>query len=142
MLLLDVNVLIYAFRNDSARHDEYEAWLTGAAQSGEPIGIPELGLVGFIRIVTNPRVYRFPSSAEEGFSFLEALHRYENVFMALPGGEHRQIFRSLCPNVSGGNDVTDAYLAALAIETGGEFVTADRGFGRFPGLRWRHPFDN
>jgi toxin-antitoxin system PIN domain toxin len=140
-LYLDINVLVYGFRKDSVRHAEYESWLAGVARTDEAIGIPELALVGLVRIVTNPKIYRLPSTSDEAFSFLAAFERQANAFVALPGPTHRQVFRSLCSAVPGGNDVTDAYLAALAIEADAEFITTDRGFARFPGLRWRHPLD-
>jgi uncharacterized protein len=93
---------------------------------------------GFVRIVTNRAVFQPASTIDEAFAFLAAIERSS----ANPTAVHRALFRRMC---SQGNVtpklVSDAYLAALAIDLNAEFITADRGFARFPDLRWRHPLD-
>jgi toxin-antitoxin system PIN domain toxin len=138
---LDVNVLLYAHQRASPQSDEYAAWLERFVSSTTMFGIPELVLAGFIRVATNPRAFNPPSTSVQAFSFLEGLIAMPGRVSVLPGPGHLALFRELCEAVPGGNDVTDAYLAALAIEDDAELITADRGFARFPGLRWRHPLD-
>ena len=140
MILCDVNVLIYAFRSDSIRHEEYRAWLIDRLTGPENFGVSELVLSGLVRVVTHPRVYNKPSSADEVFEFAEAIRSRPNTVIVAPGQRHWDIFRDLCEaNDVKGNLVPDAYFAALAIEKGCEWVTTDRDYARFPRLRWRHP---
>jgi uncharacterized protein len=90
--------------------------------------------------VTHPRVFATPTPIDAALAFVEALRAQPQCVLLGPGGRHWEIFSRLCHEGGArGNLVPDAYLAALVIETGSELITADRGFGRFPGLRWRHP---
>jgi toxin-antitoxin system PIN domain toxin len=140
MRLVDVNVLVYAHRLDAARHRDYADWLRGLVAGPEPYGISDLVLGGFLRIVTNPKVFRQPTPMETGLAFVEALRTQPNCVPVEPGRRHWEIFSELCRSAGvKGNLVPDAYLAALAIESGSEWITTDRDFSRFPGLRWRHP---
>lgn len=140
MLVPDVNVLVYAYREDAQDHDRYLAWLEGAAASEAPFGLVDAVLSGFLRVVTHPRVFDPPSPIHHALRFVEELRARPNATPISPGRRHWQIFTGLCRDagVKGGL-VADAYLAALAIESGSEWVTTDRDFARFPGLRWRHP---
>jgi len=140
VILLDVNVLVYAFRADADRHAEYREWLERAVAGSVPVGISSLVLSGVVRVCTHPRVFTKPSALDETIRYGNLLLEQPNVTHVQPGNRHWEIFTSLC-TASGarGNLVADAYLAALAIETGAEWITADRDFARFPGLRWRHP---
>lgn len=140
MILCDVNVLLYAFRRDSDRHDEYRSWLLERLDGPENIGVSELTLSGVVRIATHPRVYRKPSALSEAFGFAEAIRLRPNAVTVTPGQRHWAIFRDLCERSGAkGNLVPDAYFAALAIEWGCEWITTDRDYARFPGLRWQHP---
>ena len=142
MILCDVNVLLYAFRADSERHEAYRAWLLERLGGPDSMGVSELVLSGLIRVATHPRVFRHPSAPAEAFAFAEALRSAPNVVAVAPGPRHWSIFRELCERGGArGNLVPDAYLAALAIESSSEWITTDRGFGRFPGLVWAHPLD-
>lgn len=142
MLLTDVNVLIYAYRGDSELHEPIRAWLQEALSGDEAFGVSELVLSGFIRIVTNPRIFTPPSPTPHAFEFADRLRRQPNCLPVKPGLRHWDIFARLCKAAGArGGLVADAYFAALAIESGGEWVTTDRDFSRFPGLRWRHPLD-
>ncbi|MCV7379821.1 VapC toxin family PIN domain ribonuclease [Mycobacterium alsense] len=142
MLLLDVNVCVYAIRQDSVDHAAYYEWVHGALAADEPVGISELVLSSVIRLLTNHRVFRQPSSTAQALDACRALRSAPAAVALRPGPRHWDIFDSLCTKVGAkGNTVADAYHAALAIENGATWITNDRGFGRFPGLRWRPPFD-
>jgi hypothetical protein len=106
----------------------------------EPVGVSELVLSGFIRVVTHPRVFDPPDRVEDALGFAAAVRNQPAAVPVAPGERHWSIFDQLC-RAAGvkGNLVPDAYLAALAIESGAELITADRDFSRFAGLRWRHP---
>ncbi|HMP73270.1 MAG TPA: PIN domain-containing protein [Kiritimatiellia bacterium] len=105
-------------------------------------GLSELVLSSVVRITTHPRVFQQPSRIEESLAFCNALLEQPNAVRVAPGPRHWGIFCSLCEKVGAkGNLAADAYLAALAIESGAEWITTDRDFSRFPGLSWRHPLD-
>jgi hypothetical protein len=140
VVLPDVNVLVYAYREDAPRHREYHGWLERVVNGSEAYGLSTMVLSGFLRVVTHPRVFSPPSPIDDALSFVGALRQPPACVHVEPGPRHWGIFDRLCreANVKG-NLVPDAFLAALAIESGSEWITADRGYGRFPGLRWRHP---
>ncbi len=142
MILCDVNVLLYAFRADAARHEEYRAWLLDRLAGDEPVGVADPVLSALVRIATHSRIYREPSSLEEAFAFANALRSQPNAVSVKPGTRHWEIFQRLCERgAAKGNLVPDAYFAALAIESGCEWITTDRDYARFPGLKWRHPLE-
>ena len=141
MLLPDVNVLVYAHRQDStADHPLHARWLTELATGREPFALSLLALAGFVRIVTNPRIFRRPSTLEEAFAFVGELERRPTARLIGPGHAHLEIFRRLCESAgAAGKLVADAQHAAVALEHGCTLITTDSDFDRFPGLRWRHP---
>lgn len=140
MFLPDVNVLVYAHREDAPHHAPCHAWLEAVVNDHASFGVSELVLSGFVRVVTHPKVFVRPSTLPEALAFVEQLRGRPNAATVSPGERHWEIFRSLCEQAGAkGNLVQDAYLAALAIESGCEWVTTDRDFSRFEGLRWRHP---
>ena len=140
MLIPDVNVLIYASREDAQDHSIYRDWLEGIVSSPEPFGLSELACSSFVRIVTHPGIWDPPTPVELAFEFINALRDSPNCVIVSPGSRHWDIFTELCLTLGlRGRMTADAYFAALAIESGNEWVTADRDFRRFPGLRWRHP---
>ena len=142
MILPDVNVLVYAFREAAPRHPEYRDWLQGIAGSREAFGLSELVLSGAVRVLTHPRVFAPPTPVASALGFVEALRQQPNAIQVLPGPRHWALFTDLCVRANArGNLVADAYLAALAIEHGCEWITSDRDYARFPGLRWRHPLE-
>jgi toxin-antitoxin system PIN domain toxin len=140
VILPDVNVLVSAYRADAPRHERYRRWLEAVLDGREAFGLADLVLAGFLRVVTHPRVFSPPSPTGHAFEFAEALRAHPNCVPAAPGPRHWEIFSELCrqPGVKG-NLVPDAYLAALALESGSEWMTTDRDYSRFPGLRWRDP---
>lgn len=142
MLLPDVNVLIYAYREDAPDHARFRSWLDDVINAETAYGICDIVSAGFLRIATHPRVFSPPSPIEHALGFVDELRRQPNAVLINAGARHWAIFASLCRSAGvKGNLVPDAYLAALAIENGSEFVTTDRDFARFPGLRWRHPLE-
>ena len=141
MLLCDVNILVYAHRQDSPKHAEYLEWLENLINSDQNYAVSELVLSGFLRIVTHPKIFNPPSTLEEALSFVCAIRDKENCKIIAADSKHWDIFQRLCQAANAkGNLIPDAYHAALAIESGSEWITSDRGFGRYPGLRWRTPF--
>jgi uncharacterized protein len=142
MILMDTNVLVYAFWREAERHEEYRAWLLATINSPEPYAVSDSALTGMIRIVTNQRIFKRPASTGEALAFAELIREQPQAMVVAPGARFWSIFTELCQGAGvRGNLIPDAYLAALAIENACEFVTADRDFARFPGLRWRHPLD-
>jgi uncharacterized protein len=140
MRLVDVNVLVYAHRLDTPGHGDYAAWLRDLLTGQEPYGISDLVLSGCLRVVTNPKVFKQPTPIETALGFTAIVRMQPNCVPVEPGRRHWDIFTGLCRSAGvKGNRVPDAYLAALAIESGSEWITTDRDFSRFPGLRWRHP---
>ena len=138
MLIPDVNVLVAAFRSDHEQHDVARSWLQSAAASVEPIGLTESVLAAVVRIVTNPRIFRTPTPAVQIFDELERLRAVGHVIR--PGRTWWSVFRRLCAeSAARGPLVSDAAHAATAIEAGATWVTFDRGFARFAGLRWQTP---
>lgn len=142
MLCPDVNVLLYAFRQDSTDHRRYAEWLRSAMTAHEPVGVSELVLSDVVRLATNHRIYRYPSSTDEVLNFCRAVRSAPAAVPLRPGVKHWDIFTELCRVVSAtANVVPDAYHAALAIEHGATWITSDRGYARFPALRWRGVVD-
>ena len=140
MILLDVNVLVYAHREDVPEHARYREWVQDLVNGDAAYGISDLVLSGFVRVVTHPRVFREPSPLEAALAFASEVRDRPSCVPITPGDRHWGIFVRLCRDSRArGNLVADAYLAALAIESGSEWVTTDGDFARFPGLRWTHP---
>jgi toxin-antitoxin system PIN domain toxin len=140
MRLIDVNVLVYAFRSAAPDHGRYRAWLEGAMDGPEPVGVADLVMSAFVRIATHPRVFDPPASTDEALAFARVVRSAPNAVRLEPGARHWELFERMCLDGNArGNLVPDAYLAALALESGSELITTDRDFARFPGLRWRHP---
>lgn len=131
---------VYAFREAAPGHERYRAWLNNVFEDDEPVGVSELVLSGFVRVATHPRVFDPPATIKQALDFANAVRDQPAAVLIGPQERHWAIFERLCTAVGAkGNLVPDAYLAALAIESGAELVTTDRDFSRFPGLRWRHP---
>ncbi|MGP3971603.1 type II toxin-antitoxin system VapC family toxin [Streptomyces sp. 6N223] len=142
MIFCDVNVLAYAFREDVAQHGAYRAWLEERLAGDEPFAINSRVASGFLRVVTHRKIFVEPSEPALALAFLDDLRRAPVVVPLIEGARHWEIFERLVRKVGArGNLVPDTYLAALAIESGADFYSADRGFARFPGLRWQHPLE-
>lgn len=141
MLLPDVNVLVYAHVEDSSpEHAEYAKWITSLATGAEPFALSVLVLSGFIRLVTNPRIFDPPSTLDRSFAFVSSLIERPTARIVGPGPDHLIIFEKLCrDSAATGKLVADAQHAAIAVEHGCTMVSTDSDFARFPGLRWQHP---
>lgn len=141
MLLCDVNVLVYAHREDALNHHAYREWLEGVINGDQAYAVSDFVLSGFIRVVTHPKIFGKPSTLRDALTFSGQLRDQPGCVPVQPGFRHWDIFRRLCStSAAKGNLVPDAFLAALAIESGCEWITTDRDFSRFAGLRWRLPF--
>jgi len=140
MILVDVNLLISATAAQAPNHLPAKTWLNALLQGDKEIGLPWAVLVGFVRIATNPRALTNPFT-------LDAALQQVGEWLALPGVRvlhptpgHERYFAELCrASKATGNLVTDAHLAALAIEHDCELASNDADFARFPGLRWVNP---
>ena len=140
MMLLDVNILVYAHRQDAPNHEAYCGWLEDLINSDQAFGMYDFVLSGFLRVVTHPKVFNPPSVLGQALAFARELRDQPNCIKLAPGARHWDIFCRLCQEAGvKGNLVPDAFLAALAIESGSEWITTDRDYSRFKGLRWRHP---
>ncbi|MDZ4257474.1 MAG: type II toxin-antitoxin system VapC family toxin [Gemmatimonadales bacterium] len=140
MRLVDVNILVTAFRADTTGHEPVRAWLEHELASPTPYAVSDHVLAGFLRVATHPRVFDPPTPSSLALDFADAYRRRPTAVPIAPGERHWSIFRNLCREVGSiGNLVPDTWLAALAIEHGCEFITLDADFARFPGLRWRRP---
>jgi hypothetical protein len=136
VILPDVNPLVYAFRDDSPKHATCQAWLRQVIASDAKFGLSKLSLSALVRITTNRRSFPIVSTLDDAFGFCDDLLEQPHCQLVEPGERHWDIFRRLCVETgTRGPDVTDAWYAALAIEWGCEWVTFDRDFLRFPGLK-------
>lgn len=141
MILPDVNILIYAFRSDTDNHAEYKRWLEAVVNGPAAYGIAPQVLSSFLRICTHSRIFARPSTLATAFEFCRVLLEHPNATVLTPGARHWSIFEGLCRRAKArGNLLQDAWFAALAIETGCEWITTDRDYARFDGLSWRVPF--
>lgn len=140
MKLPDVNVLVAAHRKDAPEHGVARAWLEGLANGDEAFGLADIVMSGFLRVVTHPRVFADPTPLPAALEFTERLRASPAAVIVTTGARHWEIFTRLCTAANArGNLVPDAYLAALAIESGCEWITFDGDYSRFPGLRARRP---
>ena len=137
MILADVNVLIYAFRPDIPEHAAARHWLNRVIGDRVSFGVSPLALSALVRVTTGSRFFPGPSTLEDAFGFCDDLLGQPRCRIIEPGERHWTIFRRLCIETNtAGRRVTDAWYAALAIEAGCTWITFDRDFARFPGLRW------
>jgi toxin-antitoxin system PIN domain toxin len=142
LILPDVNVLLYAHRADAEHHAFFRDWVTDALEGDEPVGLADIVLAGFMRIASHPRIYQPPTPLGDAIEAASALRSAPGAVRIMPGARHWEIFTRLCAEANAtGNLASDAYLAALAVESGCELVSTDRDFARFPRLRWRNPLD-
>lgn len=141
MILPDVNTLVYAFRRDTEHFEDYAGWLNATMAGSEPIFLPDVVLTGFLRVVTNRKIFSDPAPAPAALSFVETL-RTSPVGRGLnpTDAAWRQLARFVATDpYLVGNLVPDAWIAALAVASGARVATADAGFARFEGLSWFSP---
>ena len=143
MTLFDVNVLIYAHREETPDHKKYKDIVEKIVNNNETYGISSLVASGFLRVATHPRIFTPPTPQKKAFTFINEIMERPNCVLIEPGALHWSIFCSLCEKSNArGNLVPDAYIAAMAIESGNVLITTDRDYSRFPGLKWKHPLEN
>ena len=140
MVLFDVNIYVYAHREDSDFHREAKQYLQHAFSTQQFVGFSPLALAGFIRVVTHPKVFLEPTSLDTAVAFCEAIIENSSSGPILHGRSSWAIFSHLIQTAGGkGNVIPDAWFAALAIEHDCTWVTTDRDYSRFPGLKVEYP---
>jgi uncharacterized protein len=140
MTLLDANVLLYAYNADAPQQPLATRWLAKLLESGETIALPWVTVWAFIRISTNSRIWANPQPAREAFAIVGEWLAQPGVVSIEPGPRHTEILEKLVSDHGAiGPMVTDAVLAALAIEHGARLASTDQHFRRFPDLRWLNP---
>lgn len=142
MILVDANLLLYAYDSGSAHHNGARGWLESALSKPQPVGLAWTAILAFLRIGTDRRLRQQAPSMGEAASIVSSWLDRPNVTLLNPGERHWEILRGLA--IKGqvqGRLVMDAHLAALAIEHGAELATTDRDFTRFPGLRILNPLE-
>ncbi len=143
MIVLDANILLYAYDAASPQHIKARAWIEEAFSSGTPIGLPWHTIGAFLRVVTNLKLPGQRFTLPEGAQIVDRWLDQPNVIPLSPGDHYRPLFRqTMIAGQARGPLLSDAQLAALTIEFGGILHTTDRDFARFPGLRWLNPLSS
>ena len=142
MKLLDANLLIYGVNRDAPLHRMAKAWIESAIEGPETVAFSWNVLLAFLRLTTRAGLFQKPLSVPRAFALIDSWLEQPAVTVLHPGPRHPRILRELLTGAgTGGNLVSDAHLAALAIEHGAELCSADHDFDRFAGLHWRNPLD-
>lgn len=144
MILPDINVLVYAFREGEEKSEKYQKWLIDLISGSDELALVDSVLAGFVHVVTNPKFAEPPAPTSRALAFVDDLRSAPRARWLYATGSVWEAFGSLASqdrSVSG-SFVPDAYIAANAIVHGAVLATADRSFGRFHGLRWFDPADS
>ena len=140
MIIPDLNLLIYAHNDGAPFHLLAKRWWEDLVNGREQVGVPWVVATGFIRLMTRPGVLTHPAPPADAVDFAAEWFRFPQVIPINPGADHLTFFRrNLVAAGVGANLVTDAHIAALAMEYQAEVHSNDTDFSRFPGLRWRNP---
>ena len=140
MIILDANILLYAYDSGSSHHGKARAWVEKVFSGSEPIGLPWQTASAFLRIMTNAKLPGERFSVEEAAQIVDRWLDQPDLRILAPGEDHWPLFRQMMvEGQAPGALIPDAQLAALTIEYGGVLHTTDRDFARFPGLRWKNP---
>ena len=140
MIVFDANLLIYAYDSGAAQHQQARAWVEKTISGVDLVGLPWQAILAFLRFMTNRRLPGARFSVAEACEIVDGWLGLSNVRVLVPGDQHWLLLRGLLvEGQASGPLVSDAVIAALAIEYGGVLHTADRDFARFPGLRWVNP---
>jgi toxin-antitoxin system PIN domain toxin len=140
VILVDTNLLVYARISSLPQHEAARQWLDARLSDHPRVGLPWTSLLGFLRIVTNPRLFERPDGIAGAWAQVRQWLACPNVWIPLPTEEHPAILERMLEHTGGGaNLIPDADLAALAIEHGLTLCSADGDFGRFPELKWNNP---
>jgi toxin-antitoxin system PIN domain toxin len=136
----DANLLIYAHSPTSPDYRASRAWFEDLLSGTNPVGIPDLCTHAFLRFITNPKLAASPLSFEDAVRVVDRWFETPHVISLFPTERHWMIMASLAEKSRArGANLTDAFIAAIAIEHGAVVHTADRDFARFPGVRWHNP---
>jgi uncharacterized protein len=140
VILVDVNILVYASNAEADQHADSRAWLDRQLSGATPVGLPWVSLLGFLRIATNARAFRSPLTMASAWQQVTNWLSAESVWTPTPTDRHAAVLGKLLvlPGVHG-NLAPDAHLAALAMEHGLTLCSTDGDFARFPELSWRNP---
>lgn len=139
-MLVDANLLLFAFDDTSPFHGASSAWLTAHLNGAAPVGLPWQSLVAFVRIATHPRATSEPITPDEAWAQIEEWLEPHVTWIPTPTDRHAEVLGSLIRTYQlRGNMISDAHLAALAIEHGLTLCSADTDFGRFEELTWTNP---
>jgi uncharacterized protein len=142
MMLIDANLLLYAYDSASEHHGAARDWLAASFSKPEPVGLAWVTILAFLRITTNPRMRFQPFTSAEAVALVQEWLERPNITMIAPTERHWPILKDLIRKAQvRGALMMDAYLAALAIEHGAVLYTNDRDFSRFPGLKWANPLE-
>jgi hypothetical protein len=140
MKLPDANVILYAVNEDAPHHARAKDWFERTLSSSEPVGFEWSVLLAFLRVSTKASLFPRPLKPRDAIDYVDSWLAQPAVRIVHPGERHARLLRDLLgPLGAGGNLVSDAHLAAVAIEHGAELCSCDGDFGRFPGLRWTNP---
>lgn len=140
MILVDANLLLYAQFVDFPQHERARGWFESQMNSPGRIGIPWYSSLAFLRLSTNPRMFRRPLAIRAAWQQVTQWLGHPRVWIPEPGPDHASILGRLLEQVQAtGNLVPDAHLAAIAIEHGLTVCSADADFARFPGVSWLNP---
>jgi toxin-antitoxin system PIN domain toxin len=140
VILVDVNLLVYATNSLAPEHEAAREWLDDRLSDNERVALPWQSTLGFVRVATNSRLFSQPMTIAEAWEQVETWLAQDNVWVPVAGRQHQSILGSLLRNLGGGPRlVPDAHLAALAIEHGLKLCSCDGDFARFDGLRWENP---
>ncbi len=140
MIVPDINLLVYAYNDGAPFHDAAKRWWEDSMNGTERVGVPWIVATGFVRLMTHPSALEFPVSPTDAVGHVREWFQYAHVTPINPGPDHLTHLRQ-CLGAAGvgANLVTDAHIAALAIEYQAVVHSNDSDFGRFPGLRRRNP---
>jgi uncharacterized protein len=140
MIILDANILIYAYNDQAPEYQAASAWLTRVLGGTEPVGLPWTTIWAFLRVMTSKKIWQTPGSPERAFQAIRELLEQPSVIVLNPGSRHAELLEELVISRRAiGPLVSDAAVAALAIENGAVLASTDRDFSRFPNLRWIDP---
>jgi toxin-antitoxin system PIN domain toxin len=140
VIIPDINILVHAYNKDAAEHRVVRQWWENALRSLQPIGLPWVSILGFIRVSTIARLTKRPLYPQEATAHVRAWLTAPNASIVTPGDDHAKLLLGMLDELgAAGNLTTDAHLAALAIEYHAELVSTDADFARFRGLRWFNP---
>jgi toxin-antitoxin system PIN domain toxin len=140
VILVDANLLIYAYVRSMEQHAAARQWLDARLNGAETVGLPWPSLVAFMRVVCDRRIFRHPSTVAQAWRQVSDWLAQENAWVPTPTERHAEVLDALLAAPGMRSDlVHDAHLAALAIEHGLELCSCDGDFARFRDLRWRNP---